>query len=112
MKHNKLPSNYRKLYPHYFPNKRLTNTATIAARNIFREQPRRSPRKHPSSKKYDKARGLRVKSKLVWYHRHRKFFFRLSKSGYPVIDPQACIADQLFPNFFTGCTTPRDTIDR
>jgi len=99
MKNNESPSNFRRLYPYYFPNKRLTNPAKIAARNASRERPRRSPRKHLSTATYDKARGLRVKSRLVWYHRFHKFFFRLSTSGYPVIDPQAHIADQLFPSF-------------
>jgi hypothetical protein len=94
-----------KLCPLSFPHKRLKDPKQVAARNAYRQKPRRSPRNHRSSARLDGER--RVPRSKVVYHHCRGFFFRISGAGYPIIDPNAYRGSGgLYPKFWRyspGC---------
>ena len=75
---------------------KLKNTKTVTERNKYRIQPCRSPRNHPATIAADQQRKVFC-SRNVWQHQTLGIFFRISQSGYPILDQQAHLADRIYP---------------
>ena len=75
---------------------KIKNKAKADERDKYRVLPRRSPWQHQASLAADQYRQ-QFHSNTVFFHRTQRVFFKISISGYAIIDHHARTASQIYP---------------
>jgi hypothetical protein len=76
--------------------RKLRNRAKVNERDKYPVLPRRSPRQHQASLAADQYRR-QFHSNTTFLHHTQGVFFKISISGYAIIDYHACTASHLYP---------------